>query len=89
LPKGKLRLALHDLTGFEGRCDAILFSSDPTFVPPNKDPEMLAFRHQCLGLSDEPERAGEYDLVVTGGGIAGTCAAVTAARLNSMAVSSR
>ena len=81
LPKGKLRLALHDLTGFEGRSDAILFSSDPAFVPPNKDPEMLAFRHQCLGLSDEPERAGEYDLVVTGGGIAGTCAAVTAARL--------
>ncbi|NQV32306.1 MAG: hypothetical protein HQ515_06405, partial [Phycisphaeraceae bacterium] len=23
LPKGKLRLALHDLTGFEGRCDAV------------------------------------------------------------------
>ena len=35
LPKGTLRLALHDLTGFEGRCDAILFSSDPSFVPPN------------------------------------------------------
>ncbi len=81
LPKGKLRLVLHDLTGFEGRCDAILFSSDPSFVPPNKDPEMLAFRRRCLGLSDKPERAGEYDLVVTGGGIAGTCAAVTAARL--------
>ncbi|MEO1834080.1 MAG: FAD-dependent oxidoreductase [Akkermansiaceae bacterium] len=81
LPKGNLRLALHDLTGFEGRCDAILFSSDPSFVPPNTEPEILAFRRRCLGLSDQPERAGEYDLVVTGGGIAGTCAAVTAARL--------
>lgn len=81
LPKGRIGLALHDLTGFEGRCDAILFSRDPSFVPPSKDPEMLAFRRRCLGLSNKPERAGEYDLVVTGGGIAGICAAVTAARL--------
>lgn len=81
LPAGDLKLTLHDLTGFEGRCDAILFSRDPDFVPPNADPEMAAFRRQCLGLPEEPEAAGEYDLVVTGGGIAGTCAAVTAARL--------
>ena len=59
LPKGQLRLALHDLTGFEGRCDAILFSSDPSFVPPNTEPEMIVFRRRCLGLSDQPERAGE------------------------------
>jgi len=81
LPEGDLRLALHDLTGFEGRCDAILLSSDPSFIPPNRDPEMLALRRRCLGFSGKPERAGEYDFVVTGGGIAGTCAAVTAARL--------
>lgn len=81
LPKGEFTLTLHDLMGFEGRCDAILFSRDPDFVPPNADPEMAAFRRQCLGLPDEPEAVGEYDLVVTGGGIAGTCAAVTAARL--------
>jgi len=81
LPSGKLHLTLHDLTGFEGRCDAILFSNNPAFVPPNKDPKMLALRRRCLGIPDQPEPAGEYDLVVTGGGIAGTCAAVTAARL--------
>ena len=81
LSQGTHQLALHDLTGFEGRCDAILFSSDHPFVPPNADPEMAAFRRQCLGLPDAPEPVGEYDLVVTGGGIAGTCAAVTAARL--------
>ena len=50
LPEGKLKLALHDLTGFEGRCDAIVFSNDPDFTPPNKDPEMHAFRRECLGL---------------------------------------
>lgn len=74
-------LALHDLTGFEGRCDAILLSPDPDFVPPNQDPEMAAFRRACLGLPEEPEPAGEFDFVVTGGGIAGTCAAIAAARL--------
>ena len=77
----RARLALHDLTGFEGRCDAILLSHDPDFTPPNADPEMAAFRRACLGFSDGPESAGDYDFVVTGGGIAGTCAALSAARL--------
>ena len=77
----RVRLALHDLTGFEGRCDAILFARDAQFTPPNRDPEMAAFRRTCLGLPEQPEPAGEFDLVVTGGGIAGTCAAISAARL--------
>jgi len=75
-------VSLHDLTGFEGRCDAILFTSDPDFRPPNNDPEMTAFRRAALGLPDEPDDAGRFDLVVVGGGIAGTCAALSAARLD-------
>ncbi|MHC4181583.1 MAG: FAD-dependent oxidoreductase, partial [Planctomycetota bacterium] len=78
----KVRLALHDLTGFEGRCDAVVFSADEDFTPPNKDPQIAAFRRKSLGLSDEPEDAGRFDLVVVGGGIAGTCAALSAARLD-------
>ncbi len=81
LAEGKLRLTLHDLTGFEGRCDAILFSRDLSFEPPNADPEMAGFHRRCLGLSEHPETAGEYDLVVNGGGMSGICAAVSAARL--------
>ncbi len=77
----RVRLALRDLTGFEGRCDAILFARDPDFAPPNSDPAMAAFRRACLGLPEQPEPAGSFDLVVVGGGIAGTCAAVSAARL--------
>ena len=80
LQAGKNRIALHDLTGFEGRCDAILFSRDTQFVPPNADPEMAVFRRKCLGLPEQPESAGEFDFIVTGGGIAGTCAALSAAR---------
>ncbi len=75
------KLALHDLTGFEGRCDAILFCQDPQFEPPNHTVPLAEFRRQCRGLPEQPEDAGSFDLVVTGGGIAGTCAAVAAARL--------
>lgn len=81
LPKGPAAVALHDLTGFEGRCDAILLSRDVAFTPPNADPEMADFRRACLGQPEQPEPAGDFDFVVTGGGIAGTCAALSAARL--------
>jgi len=77
----KITVALHDLTGFEGRCDAIVFTTDSSLTPPNKGEAMTAFRRKALGLPDKPEDAGEFDLVVVGGGMAGTCAAVSAARL--------
>jgi hypothetical protein len=75
------KVALHDLTGFEGRCDAILFASDLSFKPPNEPSALAAFRRQALGLPEAPEDGGKYDLVVIGGGVAGTCAALSAARL--------
>jgi hypothetical protein len=73
-------LALHDLTGFEGRCDAIVFSREAAPPPPNANPEMTAWRRKLLGLQDQPEDGGHYDLVVVGGGVAGTAAALSAAR---------
>lgn len=69
------KIALHDLTGFEGRCDAVLFSRDPAFIPPNESKALAAFRN-----IPPPEDGGTFDLVVVGGGIAGCCAAVSAAR---------
>jgi len=74
-------VALHDLTGFEGRCDAIVFSSDLTARPPNILKTMLPWRRKLLGLPETPPDVGPFDLVVVGGGIAGTCAALSAARL--------
>jgi len=75
------RLTLHDLTGFEGRCDAIVFSNDPAWTPPNAPKEMARFRRKALGLPNKPVQTQQFDLVVVGGGVAGTAAAVTAARL--------
>jgi len=77
---GRARLALHDLTGFEGRCDAILFARDGDFVPPEALEELTPWRRRLLGLPEEPIDGGTFDLVVVGGGMAGTSAAVTAAR---------
>jgi hypothetical protein len=77
----KLKIALHDLTGFEGRCDAIVFTTDKKLVPPNKGEAMTAFRRELLGFTKEPEFAGKFDFVVVGGGMSGTCASIVAARL--------
>ncbi len=75
------KLALKDLTGFNGRCDALLFTDDVKFTPPNELEALTAFRRKLLNLTDKPQDAGRYDLVVVGGGIAGTCAAISAARM--------
>ncbi len=72
---------LHDLTGFDGRCDAIYFTTDPSAVPPADGVALEAFRRQALQLPDTPPVAEGFDLVVVGGGIAGMSAAVSAARL--------
>jgi hypothetical protein len=76
----QFRLALRDLTGFDGRCDAILLTTDAKLTPPDNGEELTAFRRKLLKLT-AVEDAGRYDLVVVGGGMAGTCTAISAARL--------
>ncbi len=81
IKKTEVKLSLKDLTGFNGRCDAILFTDAPKFTPPNKLEELTAFRKKLLNLTETPALAGHYDIVVVGGGIAGTCAAISASRM--------
>lgn len=73
-------VALHDLTGFEGRCESILFCRDTAFEPVSEGEALTRFRRKLLGFPDHPDDGGSYDLVVVGGGLAGTCAALSAAR---------
>lgn len=77
IKKDKIKLAIRDLTGFDGRCDAIVFMSDPTARPPEDD----AYSLTTLRRWQKPQEAGQFDLVVVGGGMAGTCTAISAARL--------
>ena len=80
LKSGTNKIALHDLTGFNGRCDAIYFAADKRATPPTDSKALAAFRQEKSNAYQAIE-GGEYDLVVVGGGIAGCCAAVSAARL--------
>jgi hypothetical protein len=74
-------LALRDLTGFNGRCDAIYFTSDLAETPPNEKAPLPAWRKQALGLPAKPQDMGEFDLVVVGGGYGGMGSAISAARM--------
>ncbi len=68
---GTARLALEDLTGFDGRCAGIVFDSGAESRAP-KGP-----------LKVDAARVAETvkaDFVVVGGGLPGTCAAMAAAR---------
>lgn len=71
-------VALHDLTGFDGRCDSIVFSTDRELVLPKDREEFVSFKSDVKG--DPTIQEERFDFVVVGGGVAGICAAVTAAR---------
>lgn len=76
-------IALHDLTGFNARCDAIYFTTEKGGTPPTDKDELASFRKELSNLPEDPSEIESFDFVVVGGGIAGMCAAATASRLGS------
>lgn len=74
------QLVLHDLTGFNGRCDAVYFSREAR-TPPDDTEGLKRFLSKSLKETRADRKTGHFDFVVVGGGIAGMCAAVSAARL--------
>jgi hypothetical protein len=73
-------VALNDLTGYYGRCDAIVFAADIAWAPPESIDDIEALRRTCGGISPDVSEAAPVDVVVIGGGLAGCTAAVSAAR---------
>jgi len=81
LPAGEVSLALHDLTGFNGRCDAVFLERLGGEPPNDVGEQSRSWRRRLRGLPAEPVDVGHYDVVVVGGGISGCAAALAAARL--------
>lgn len=81
LEAGTHEIRLHDLTGFNGRVDAIFLSKEAYAYLPNTPYKLFRLRTRTGAVPTEIADEGTYDLVVVGGGIAGISAAVSAARL--------
>ena len=80
VPATNVTLRLHDLTGFDGRCDAIAFFKGSDAPPPNEPVALATWRASVLGEAPTPTRTDTFDCVIVGGGMAGCCASLAAAR---------
>ena len=76
--ENEIQLELVDLTGFNGRLDAIYFSTRNE-EPPSSSKKLEAWRKTIKVEPNVPPITKSYDLVVVGGGIAGCAAAIAAA----------
>lgn len=77
LKAGDHELALHDLTGLDGRADAILLTTARE-VPGDSLDAYKALRAELLPTPVEDK--GSFDFVIVGAGMSGLCAAIAAAR---------
>ncbi len=78
LEKGEHFLNLHDLTGFNGRCDAVYLTTSDS-VPSSKIQRIDELR-QRLNWQSVEQSTEDFELIVVGGGIAGICTALSAKR---------
>ena len=83
---GEIEIVLEDLTGFDGRCDALFFTQEKAPVLPNEDlAQLSAWKDQVAGRADLKIKESTYDVVIVGGGMSG-CAAAIAARSQGLKV---
>jgi hypothetical protein len=75
---GPVLLELQDLTGFNGRCDAI-YISNKYRTPTNQQEHLADMRRRLSGSGEIPDKVLDFDLVVVGGGLAGCAASIAAA----------
>ncbi|MEM9237771.1 MAG: FAD-dependent oxidoreductase, partial [Verrucomicrobiota bacterium] len=77
--EGETTIELEDLTGYYGRCDAIILTRDMDFVPHQEQKDYLPMRKRFVEELPTMEM-GHFDFVVVGAGVAGCNAAIAAAR---------
>jgi len=83
---GSVEVELADLTGFDGRCDAIYFTRESSPALPNEDLcELAGWKDRLGGRADKKIEEQSFEVVIVGGGIAG-CAAALAARSQGLKV---
>ncbi len=79
LKKGEAKIELQDLSGWYGRCDALILTKDLKLVPKQEQKDYLAERARFVGTVPVKEM-GHFDFIVVGAGVAGCNAAIAAAR---------
>ena len=79
LAASAVEVSLHDLTGFDGRCDALFLTLGDDAPAEGDGPVDAAWRRAMKGIPDEPDDKGAFDVVVCGGGLPGCAAALAAA----------
>lgn len=82
ISKKRVEIRLTDLTGFDGRCDALYFDTDKSASPLDFDadkPEInRQWRNKLRGLPSTAPDGGKFDVVIVGGGVSGCAAAIAA-----------
>ena len=81
LEAGEHTVSLHDLTGYFGRCAAIVLTTDLDYVPSHEVSRMHRERSRIKGEKSCECYGGAYDVIVAGGGPGGVPAAIAAARM--------
>jgi hypothetical protein len=76
----RVEISLKDLSGFDGRCDAIALISGSDDPPPAEAGALKAWRRAVKNEAASPADLRQFDCVIAGGGMAGCCAAIAAAR---------
>ena len=79
LAAGKHTVALKDVCGFDARVDGLVFTTERSWLSGEHMAKAVGPDGQAIKPADNPDVS--CDLVVVGGGVAGICTAISAARL--------